>query len=430
VSRVSITPDTVAERVPLGGYTARGAKRAVGVHDDVYARALVLDDGKTRLALVSCEMLTVPASLKTAVLTRLPEWTSDRLLLAATHTHSAPDSQRLNVRMRFPVPGIATYDAKALDWTAERIARAVREAEAHLEPVSVSVGIAEAGLSRLRRWASPPPAEDVPIPAPPWLRRPWSADLSVPAPSGGPRTAKRVSDALRLADIRRADGSVLAVLVNYAAHPTIYDEKNLKISGDWPGTLAREWERVHPGAELLFFNGAMGDRSPVADDPVGAEKRVELYAQRILRVVDAAEASARPTSGPLEMAVATVPLPTPIPHPELEADLKKQGIPKALLMAAINGFVAREEPCTIYRIGSWWFLGVPGEPTTEVGERLRRIAGGKAAFVVSFSNDWAGYILTPGQYEMGGYEATVSFNGPGLCDAILRGFRSAVRQLR
>ena len=282
VARVSITPDVTAERVPLGGYTARGAKRATGVHDAVNARALVVDDGKTRLALVSCELLTVPASLKTAVLARLPGWSPERLLLAATHTHSAPDSQRLNAKMRFPVPGIATFDAKALEWTAERVAQSVREASDRLEPVSLAVGSAEAGLSRLRRWTSPLPIEDVAVPAPPWLHRPFGAETLVPGPVGERGRPTRLSDALRLAELRRPDGSVLAAVVNYAAHPTIYDEKMLRISGDWPGELAREWEQRHPGGELLFLNGALGDRSPIADEGGTAESRVTAFAGKVL----------------------------------------------------------------------------------------------------------------------------------------------------
>ena len=102
-STVSITPP---EPLPLGGYTQRGGAVFQPGGDDLFARTVVLRQRSETIAVTSVEMLTVPESLYREVKERLPAGV--KLFLAATHTHSAPDSQMLNERMTIPVPGIAT----------------------------------------------------------------------------------------------------------------------------------------------------------------------------------------------------------------------------------------------------------------------------------------------------------------------------------
>lgn len=434
VARVILTPDPSAEKVPLGGYTARGNKKAIGVRDEVGAIALVLASGSQRFAIVSSDLLTVPASLSQAVASRLPGWSEQDLVLCATHTHCAPDSQRLNRRMRFPVPGIATFDQRALDWTAERIAAVIREAEAKLEPVTLWTGSADAGLSRGRR------NEEVALPV---ARGPMLGRM--------PRLLRRQAvspvepDSLHIAEFRRPDGTPLALLVSYAAHPTIFGDDMLQISAEWPGELARCWERRNPGSRLIFLNGALGDRSPVADQGKDDDDRVALYARSLLRVVSVAMGNSLPVGrgptvvnangqrvahGPLPTSTAeqmlvrytVANLPAAQPHPELVQEMAAQGIPKGLLGQVVQAFAPSTAPMRALRIGDWRVLFVPGEPTTKAGAELRRAAS--ADLVVSFAGDWVGYVLTPEEYARGGYEATVSFHGPHLLDALLAAARS------
>ncbi|GMV36865.1 MAG: hypothetical protein AMXMBFR61_13730 [Fimbriimonadales bacterium] len=411
VARVSLTPDPRAEKVPLGGYTARGNKKAIGVRDEVGATALVLSSGGQRFAIVSCDLLTVPASLSEAVAARLPDWKEQDLVLCATHTHCAPDSQRLNRRMKFPVPGIATFDQKALDWTAERIANAIRTADAGREPVTLWTASAEAGLSRGRRptEASLPSCRGPALGRLPQLLRRRTAPHTEP-------------DVLHVAEFRRAEGTPLALLVNYAAHPTIFDDKMLKISAEWPGELARCWERRNPGAHLLFLNGALGDRSPIADKGRDDDERVALYARALLPVISGARNLQPAVNGGLLVRTAVASLPPAQPHPELVQEMAAQGIPKGLLGPVVQGFAPPVAPMRLLQIGGWRVLFVPGEPTTRAGAELRRAA--RADFVVSFAGDWVGYVLTPEEYARGGYEATVSFHGPHLLDALLAAARS------
>src|SRR3990167_8717698 len=84
---------TLPKHVPLAGYSRRQGKPSQGVHDPVGVRALVLRDGPTTVALVSCDLLIVDEHLYQAVRHRLlgggmPQDTV--LIVAATHTHSGP----------------------------------------------------------------------------------------------------------------------------------------------------------------------------------------------------------------------------------------------------------------------------------------------------------------------------------------------------
>jgi neutral ceramidase len=347
-------------------------------------------------------------------LERLPGWQEDHLILAATHTHCAPDSQRLNQKMTFPVPGIATFQEKALDWTADQIAQAVRDAERNMQPVSLRLGMQQAGLSRLRRWQNltrePQPLQRSGPLGWDWVKRP------------APEIPEE--DLLRIAEFVRSDGQPLAVVVNYAAHPTIFSEKMLEVSAEYPGELARRWEGKHPGGMLLFINGAQGDRSPIADDGVTEEEKMQRYAGRVLGIVERAEKEAiiYPFDG-IKVRSAEIQLPPVQPHPQLVEQVAKQGISKELLQRVAEGFMPKTTICVWGKVGAWEFIAVPGEPTTTVGRELRR-GFPQTTHLFGLANDWIGYIPTPDQYRVGGYEATVSFNGPGLAAAIVRAFRS------
>ncbi|MFN7161994.1 MAG: hypothetical protein ACK4NB_02940, partial [Fimbriimonadales bacterium] len=60
---------------------------------------------------------------------------------------------------------------------------------------------------------------------------------------------------------------------------------------------------------------------------------------------------------------------------------------------------------------------------------LGREAGMRYVAPVALVNDWIGYILTRHEYIKGGYEATVSFNGPDAGDAVMQAAREAIRTM-
>ncbi|HWA83030.1 MAG TPA: hypothetical protein VG820_06340, partial [Fimbriimonadaceae bacterium] len=154
-AQVDISPP---EPLPLGGYTERHGKTMDGIGDHLYARCLEVEQDGTKIAIVSVECLTIPESLYREVSKRIPA--DLHLFIQATHTHCAPDSQMLNDRMTFSIPGIATYRKRWLAWYADKIASSVTDALAAqpetTEKVEAHTAIVAANRAR-RKGGKPDP---------------------------------------------------------------------------------------------------------------------------------------------------------------------------------------------------------------------------------------------------------------------------------
>ncbi|MGD9854867.1 MAG: neutral/alkaline non-lysosomal ceramidase N-terminal domain-containing protein, partial [Planctomycetaceae bacterium] len=96
VARVDLTPP-LSMQAPLGGYGARMNKPAEGVHDRIFAKALVLSDGERRFALVSCDLLGLAPPVKPEIIARLGDgWTAEQIVLLPSHSHAAIEMNAIN----------------------------------------------------------------------------------------------------------------------------------------------------------------------------------------------------------------------------------------------------------------------------------------------------------------------------------------------
>jgi hypothetical protein len=378
-SAVDVTPD---ELLPLGGYTSRGDKPMEPGGERLYARTLVLGDGTTQVAIVSFEALTVPESLYKAVKSKLPE--SVRLFLVATHTHAAPDSQMLNDRMTFKVPGIASFQRRWLEWTSERIAEGVKTALASPATDALGLGyvVGEVDANRGRREGAVP---------------------------------------IKTAGYILHDGKPL--LTTFAAHGTLFDETRMKTHGDWPGSVSRELGG-------LVLPGAIGDVSPVAPHEGTVDNLRNLVEKLRSGYANARVKDLFSTTPEVSYVEEEITLEKPVPHPEFA---KAFGAPDALAQVLIQRFAPTSAMVSIVQAGAVLFVGIPGEPTSEIGRKVQLLAssiGFPHSFVVSHTNGWIGYVLTPGDYDRGGYEATLSFHGRGTSERVLAAVERGLRKLQ
>ncbi len=358
---VDLTPP---EPLPLGGYTERLSARFELGGPPLIARTLVLEQGPRRLAWIAVEALTVPESLVDRVRKLAPAGVD--VVLSATHTHCAPDSQMLNERMTIPVPGIATYQRKWLDWYAERIAQGLRSALAS-EPRAVpslrARLAATKDMNRARRQGDEPD-----------------------------RTAYRIE-------------SASGVLFDaFAAHPVLLGQEHRRLDPEWPGRLMRQ-------SGGLALVGALGDVSPVPPDAPEAD-RPERFAQQLAALLR--RASPKDLGGGADWTFEPIVLGPPVPHPDFASANK---VPEALARLALARFAPSKAELTLLRLGRALIVGVPGEPTSAVGRSLQEAARRKGfdpVVVASHVGGWIGYLLTPDEYREGGYEATLAFHGPDL----------------
>ena len=86
-ARVDITPE---EPVPLAGMVGLHERLSTGVRDPIFVRAVALEEGGTRVAVVSADLLTPAPGLRAAVAEALGKRPGESLFLACTHSHSTP----------------------------------------------------------------------------------------------------------------------------------------------------------------------------------------------------------------------------------------------------------------------------------------------------------------------------------------------------
>jgi neutral/alkaline ceramidase-like enzyme len=259
VARVEITPATL---MPMYGYANRRCGPANGTHDPLFAKAVVLASGDSRLAIVTLDLGSITSdNLRRDVADKLG---IPVLLLAASHTHSAPtflDS----------TPASAAYMAEL----EKKIFGAVRDAAGNMFPARLGVGRGslQTGYNRLllrddgRARALFDNLERIPY-----------------GPVDPEFTLLRVED---------ESGAARALLVHYACHAVVLGPTSCKYSADWPGAMMAKVEAELKGVQCMFVQGGAGDINPLwmgrsgkeEQDFVPVQKMGELMGAEVLRTV-------------------------------------------------------------------------------------------------------------------------------------------------
>ncbi len=363
--------------VPLAGYSRRKGRPSRGLHDPVGARAVVLDDGRQTVALVSCDLLIIDEvlyeAMRAAVRQRgLP---ADLLLVvASTHTHSGPGAYGHSF---FEKLSMGHFDQTVFDAivqsTAEAVARAYESARG---PVEIAVGEAlTEGLVQNRVEAGGV----------------VDASLRVVAfYHPGTRTPQ-------------------AIILNFSAHPTTLGAWNWELSADYPGVLRREVERRFPGATALFLAGAVADQAPVKSG--NGFKRSEwiglVLAERAAEVIE----QMRPM--PLGMIHGASEI---MRLPPARLRLGRVVMPQWLGQR----FVDNDATLSLVRAGDVVFAGAPCDFSTVLSKRLAQAGQAQRLHVITvgFANDYIGYCIPEALYGAQEYESSMAFNGPNTGELI------------
>lgn len=382
-ARVDITPTM---STPLAGYGERQSKLSEGVMDPVYSRSLVLEDGNKKLAIVSNDILLVLADMKQEIARSVADLKLDGILLTATHTHSGPGGYSDILAVKIAVMG--KYVPEYRQFLLAQISRSIREAESNLKPAQFGSRIAQApgyAVNRRHRDAIPPAVVD---------------------------------PALGLIKITELNGKTIAYLVNYAGHPTVLPASNLKISGDYAGVLERKLEARDPGAVALFCPGALGDQGP--NCALNEDKAACM--NRLGRGL-ADEAWKNFSDIALTSQVRINIFEQMVDMPEVQ--FKKQcwvGI-KWLMKRAGKNLVREQAEIMAVQLNDTLLYGTGAELAAELGFQLKALHPEQKQMVLTHANDWLGYLLTPGEYEIGGYEACMELYGSDFAPYLVERFR-------
>ncbi|MFO1497545.1 MAG: hypothetical protein U1G07_03975 [Verrucomicrobiota bacterium] len=343
-----VTPDPL---LPVSGGV--GPSHPVNRKEgDLTVRALVLDDGTTRIAIVGADFLGFPAVLGKKVRARIPSVPPENILIGSTHTHSAPDCYGF-----LEEKGGFAADLKYLDMVCRRMAESVNEAVAQLQPASLKIATGEAQGKIAYNY--------------------YAEQLYDPR--------CHVIQAVGL------NGQPLATLVNYAIHPEVLGPKQGILSPDLVGPL---YARIQAkgGGTALFMNSAQGGmvtadcRGPDGHDIqtwAECERIGQLLADEALRLV--APAPVQPNPGLFCRAVRVT---FPVESPELKA---------VMTMSPLGYDAASDSISTqlnLLNIGTAQVLTIPGEALPNIGYYLKRKMRGQHNLLFGLTNDAFGYILT------------------------------------
>ncbi|NQT13852.1 MAG: neutral/alkaline non-lysosomal ceramidase N-terminal domain-containing protein, partial [Planctomycetes bacterium] len=238
--KVDITPDTPQW---LQGY---GPRQSTGVHDRIYHRIAILDDGTTTLCLVSTDICTISPSFYHDFCERLEQETqirSKNFWWSTTHTHSAPHVGPQDLAKsfagtlgdRFSIKHDTVYWASV----ADKLVRGIKEAQARLEPARLGIVSYTAAANVNRRQ-----------------RRADGRTVLGVNPEG---PADRQLGVFRL---ERPDATLIGLIANYAIHGTALGGGNKLISGDVP-CLASQCVERSTGVPMMFINCAEGNVAPL-----------------------------------------------------------------------------------------------------------------------------------------------------------------------
>ena len=381
VTKVDITPTS---GVPLWGFSDRKSS-ATGTRDPLYARILVLEAGDKRLALVSVDLGRTfgPSSLDQ--LRKATQRDISVLIVAATHTHSAPA-----VQDGYP-NGPPGWESTAL----QKIVNAIEEARQHLRKAQIGTGYGTTNIGHNRLRVNPDGTVT-------WFERNLTR---VPtAPFDGTVSVLRI-DAM--------DGQPIAILVNYACHPVVFGSDNLQYSADFPTVTTRTVEDAFGGRLISFFlQGASGDINPYYAVTPLEQDAVEMrnwtgrtLGDEVVRI--AKQIHTRPDDvTELQFAEDSI-------HVAMRWDPEKWRQARIAVFGSSDSNPFTTKPAeialpvtTVLIDKKIAILTMPGEPFVEYQLSWRQRCPVPDALFIGYANGYNGYFPTIRSATLGGYGAS------------------------
>jgi neutral ceramidase len=385
VGKADITPPV---GTPLAGYGGRLGRPSTGVHDPTEARALVIDNGAEKIAFVSVDHLGFDHGMVERVRELAAKGTGiapDHIFVMSSHTHSGGGA----FLELFPILA-GRYDAQIRDAYSERAARAVIAASQAMRAARIAIGAGEArGISRFRSS--------------------W--------PPNGP-----IDPEVGVIRVDAVDtGKPMAVLMNFAAHPTVVGDKNFEFSADYVYYARRAVEQMIGGDVMaIFANGAQGTVAPrplqgkdewQRAENVGTILAAEVY--KVTLMIAAQDAVDIRLTRHTFQAQTVVPPKAPV---------------KITLPPTYD-----TEVCGISFDSRIAFVTIPGELSSILNFQVKergKLLGFEKTFLLGLTNDALGYIITEDEYRHGTYESSISLFGPGWGSFITNEAFQALEHLR
>ncbi|MCE5309913.1 MAG: hypothetical protein LLG20_19950 [Acidobacteriales bacterium] len=430
---VKITPPV---GMPMAGYYYNRA--AEGVHDDLYAKAIVLSVGGSKAVMIACDMVGLPGTIVEDARGRIARSTgiaTDRIMISATHAHTGPLLPGRNRRTE-PEGEMGRISRDYAARLPELIAESARQADVRLKPAILSAGKGvEPSLTFHRRF--------------------YMTDGTVGWNPGklNPKIVKAagpIDPDVAVVYVESTDKVPVATYVNYALH--LDTVGGTRFSADYPYTLSQILGKMKgPDMLSIFTIGCAGDLNHIdvkskapQKGPEEAERIGTVLAGEVLKTYTRMT-PVEPSALAIRRQVVKLPL----------ADAKPEDLPKAQALAAKYGkpnagpfydFVQAfkvidvlnrngkpiDAEVQVFALGNQvaW-VSLPGEIFSELGAAIKKASPFPNTIVVELANDSIGYIPSRRAFPQGSYEviSTRCAEGSGemLVDAAVRMLKEMYR---
>lgn len=411
----------------VGGFQPFPAKN---IHDELHARCLVLDDGQNQLAIVICDNVGIPVEVYDLAKQQVHQATGippSHVLTAATHTHSATTAR--GPLKTLPETELTDYQK----FVAHRISDGIRRALAQLEPARIGWGsIDEPSELFNRRWF----VNDASL-----LTNPFGGidQVRMNPPAGSPkldRPAGPIDPEISFISLQSTEGRPIALLANYSLH-YVGGVRSGDISADYFGYFAKFiGEKLgasdqSPPFVGILSNGTSGDVNNI-NFLEGSKRNYQPYekmqevAEKIAsRVYEAHQIVDFHEWVPLAAQQYNLTLKTRQPTPEMIAYFDKTNSDAAdgsKRRSTLEEFYADriamiqtapkqvEIQLQALRIGDLAIAALPFEVFTETGLELKDLSPFGDTFTIELANGSFGYLPTPEQHRLGGYETWLGSN--------------------
>lgn len=434
--------------IGIGGYYV--PRFASDILDSLFVQAIALECAGERVVLVSIDNCYVIGSIVKEMRNRIEERTGlpgGRAFISATHTHTAP---LLTPSSAFEADEELIAEYREL--LVERTAEAVEAALADLTPgrMGYATGYAPARVAYIRRYRM---KDGSTFTCPP------INDENIVGPIGEPDERVHI---LRF----DREGKESVVLVNYGVHADTVNGD--RISADWPCHLRRTVAAALDGTKCMFIAGAQGDVGSTNVHPISGDMNdTEISFDNEMKSPGMARFVGRALAGTvlqvydkvtytdvesIELIERILPVPANKPTPEqipLAREYKKlhdEGRDDLIPYTAMELTTAVAEAIRIVemedapdnfmlrllgvRIGGVALVGIPGEPFTEVGVKIKEHGGFDMIMPCALTNGYAGYFPVKSAYDEGGYEARASRYRSGVAERIVECSQEILDELK
>lgn len=423
---------------PIGSEQTVGAskRQATHVHDELHARCLVLDDGQSKLALVVCDLRHISAEVVAGAKQIIQQSTGippECVLVSATHTHTSTGAKLEEG------DDPTYYDYRA--FLSRRIADGVLRAVNQLQPARIGWAVAEEPTQVFnRRWFL------MPSRGPIYGAHDNTEQVDTnPGYSGLLRPAGPVDPQITFLSVQSTDGKPISLLASYGLHyvggvpANTISADYFAMFADRVGELLGADRHQDPPFVGIMANGTSGDVNNLArysDEELErrgpqptkryqpyekAREVAHLCAEKVMQVHKSLEwhdhvqlSSVQhtltferryPTEEEVEWAEAVK-----------AKKIKPMSTSRYSTYSTVLAYNSPEMPPTIdvvvqtHRIGDLAVAAMPFEVFAEIGLELKQRSPIQPLMNISIANGAHGYLPTPEQHRLGGYETWIGVN--------------------